>query len=145
MAEMTTKQAIARVRSLSGTIDRAIMRGIKEALADGLEDAREMSAGPFSSRELKRMDHPYATRHGSPMLPPEVVNLQSGEFYHSWWTRQFADGGQLRNDSKVADFLQYGTETMFARPIAEKLGEKLADHAERRLNEEGRKLDERYG
>lgn len=145
---LTPKQAAARVRSLNAVIDRTVVRALNKALEDGKQDALEYSSGYFSSKDLAKRDHPFARRHGSPLLPTEIINEQSGEFKGSWRIERVimpGEGGQLINDSKVADFLQYGTKTMFDRPIVVVLVKKIADHAEKRLNEAGRQLGTRYG
>ena len=70
------------------------------------------------------MDHPYAVRHGKPLLPPEIINTQSGEFKAAWYmdAPRSTDGGKtisgsVINDSEVADYLEFGTKKMFARPL----------------------------
>lgn len=113
----------------------AVDRAVSVALDDTVQTARHMSSGGRSSRTLARMDHPYATRHGSPLLPPEIINVQSGEFLASWKAERTPEGGRVINDSPVADFLQFGTKYMVARPIATVLTEELADNAERRIND----------
>lgn len=145
---VTPKQAANRVRQLDKVIDGTIARAFTAAINDGLHDARELSSGPFSLAELRKRDYPYATRHGSPLLPPAMINAQSGEFREKWRGQHtaVAAGGvfQLRNDSSVADFLNAGTPAMFRRPIADVLTVKLADHAEKRVNEAGARLNKRY-
>lgn len=112
----------------------AVDRAIDMALDDTVSDARRLSSGTRSSARLRQMDHPYARRHGTPLLPPEIINVQSGEFLSAWHRRRTSEGGQVINDSSVADFLKSGTPRMFARPIDIVLTTKLADHAEHRIN-----------
>lgn len=82
--------------------------------------ARRRSSGPFNSADLRSKDRPYATRHPRPLLDPSMVNVQSGSFRDAWRVKYVGPGfRQVVNDSPVADFLQFGTRTMVARPVAE--------------------------
>lgn len=82
----------------------------------GIQIAREQSSGPYSSAQLAAMDHPYATRHGSPMLDPSMINEQSGAFRAHWQAVRYGMGAQIFNDAFYAKWLEEGTPTMFARP-----------------------------
>lgn len=82
----------------------------------GVRIAREQSSGPYSSAQLAAMDHPYATRHGSPMLAPWIINEQSGAFRSHWQYVAKGIGAQIFNDTYYAKWLEEGTPTMFARP-----------------------------
>ena len=120
---------------------RARFRGeLQDALIsvtdDLLDRAVELSSGDKSSRELARLGHPYARRHGSPKLDPAIINDQSGRFRDAWRAMPPSVVGRqavvtLGNDTPYAPHLFGGTKTMFARPLpdraAEGLEERVAD------------------
>ena len=90
-----------------------------------LQVARQYSEGPYSLAELRRMGHPYATRHPAAPLDPAIINRQTGRFAASWRLEEVTagDGSMLRltNDAPYAGFLKTGTRFMIARPIEEKI------------------------
>lgn len=131
------------MRKLGTQGRKALYDALDCTLSDGISEAVRLSSGPYSSKQLARMDHPYAKRHGQPLLQPEyIINTQSGVFRASW-TRSnvFQSGdtywGFLSNYSGVADFLAKGTRFMFARPIDKileiRMEARLAKELEKRL------------
>lgn len=92
---------------------RALMDDVAKR---GLRDAIRRSSGPFSLSALRQMDHPYATRHGSPLLDPSRINVQKGVFRSSWEASSGHDWAQIRNDDPKTRFF-FGTDKMFTRPI----------------------------
>lgn len=123
---------------LAGEFEKACAQALTEAMRDTLVEAGRLSSGPYSLEDLARMDHPYAVRHGSPLLPPEIINRQSGEFASEWKRTPILGSPeeprmQVRNDSRVADFLKYGTRRMFARPIEGELEVYAEEQIARRL------------
>jgi hypothetical protein len=102
----------------------AIASGMAEGLKQGNEVAKGKSSGPFSLNQLARMDHPYATRHPQATLDPSTINVQSGAFLAAWQTgtvrvSKFDVSGSIVNANPVADYLQFGTRRMVARPIVQ--------------------------
>jgi hypothetical protein len=104
------------------------IRGLSRALWDAtdgsaehtLRIARELSSGPFSSRNLAMLGHPYRIGGRAPM-DPAVINRQSGRFYRGWvivGPRQ--EGGGI--GARVINLVPYsrelfaGTRRMIARP-----------------------------
>lgn len=51
---------------------------------------------------------------------------------------------RLFNDNPVADFLQYGTRTMFRRPIAEWVGSWMLDRAEIEVNAAIKRIERKW-
>jgi hypothetical protein len=135
---MNIRQAKAALRGVARDIHREAVRVARTTVAAGENEAKKLSSGPFSMVELAKKDHPYARRHGSPRLDPSVINVQSGVFRQSWFTSlptmaQSKVSARLVNDSEVADFLQYGTRKMFARPIGDRLQRFIQDRALREI------------
>lgn len=109
-----------RIDTVDRAIDHAVFQAVEATIEQAVQVARERSSGPFSLSQLAKKDFPYAKRHGSPLLPPDMINAQSGEFRDAWTGRMTgARTGEIRNDAPHADFLQFGTKHMFRRPIKE--------------------------
>lgn len=117
MTSLTLDQLGAEVEK---AVESMARNAVKGAAYSALDRAISMSSGPFSLAELAEMDHPYARRHGTPLLEPFIINVQSGAFRQDWDMRQVGDQHfQVFNDNAVADYLDQGTRYMFRRPIAE--------------------------
>lgn len=108
-----------------------------DAILAAHDYALDMSSGNETPQTLRQKDHPYARRHPFPLLPPEKINRQTGIFFSAWRAVLENWGGQIRNDSDRADFLQYGTRRMHERPIKEAveafLEAKYQESLERRM------------
>lgn len=109
---------------LALAFEDSVLAGIEHGLEDAREEAIRRSSGPYSLAELAAMDHPYARRHGTPLLDPSIVNDQTGGFRSRWRSPEIIRfgpevSGRIVNDADVADWLQNGTPTMVPRPIAE--------------------------
>lgn len=120
---MTARQAARTLRGLKPKVYRLVDKGVGKSARAAVTFAKWESSGPFSGRALAAMDHPYARRHGRPLLDPSIVNVQSGLFRQSWQVERkaFAKGGDqftVANRTSYADYLDQGTRFMFARPIA---------------------------
>lgn len=119
------------LRKYGTQVDTARFKAAKKTAKDAVRVAQYYSSGRVTTLQLRREDHPYATRHGSPRRDPEIINSQTGLFKSSWKTRElFRDGEVIfvvYNDAPYAKFLQQGTKTMFERPI----GRLVAEWSER--------------
>lgn len=108
----------------AGDVERAFVRGMADAEQSIYWRAYGMSSGPYSLGDLARMDHPFATRHGTALLDPATINVQSGRFREDWEAlpliiQRSAIHMLVVNRNPVADYLKYGTRTMLPRPIEE--------------------------
>ena len=108
------------------------------SLLDAHSEAVRLSSGTLTEEDLRRLDHPYATRHGSPRLAPGIINAQSGEFRAGWVARGPTQRGDVirstvQNLAPVAKYLEKGTEVMFARPLPELVEAELAPRRLRRI------------
>jgi hypothetical protein len=115
--------AARKMAALSAALPREVKGAVAKASARTATIARQRSLGPHSTATLAAMDHPYARRHGSPLLDPSVINVQSGDFLAGWEEAPVrAAGGRISggiyNADPKADLLEGGTDVMFARPIA---------------------------
>ena len=125
---MTPRQVADRLRRDKAAVARLIEVEERKVAERALQRAVGLSSGLFSTAELRRLGHPYATRHGAPQLPPGVINAQRGLFRSRWRlieVRKSLTPGQpgaffvIENRDRAADFLQPGTRFMFRRPIDE--------------------------
>ena len=128
---MTIKQAQRKIASLRSEITREKQLAVKRTLAKAKTEAKRMSSGPLTPRELRKRDHPYATRHGvlgnvakMPKRSRSLINVGTGEFREHWGTDNPQKGdsivsGRLYNLSPIADYLIHGTSKMTRRPIDE--------------------------
>lgn len=89
---------------------------------DAYDKALDLSSGAITEPMLRRMDHPYARRHGKPLRNPDVINVQTGEFRAGWVrvTIPSADPeGRVENTSWVGPYLEQldggPNSTMFPR------------------------------
>ena len=121
---------------------------------DLLETAERHSGGGLTARDLAQLDHPFARRHGSPLLDPGEINRRSGRFQAGWTPippfRE--DGGstvgiynadepvasylQQRQDAEIGDYDEgagVSRSTMFARPVDVKILEEVAPRHEARI------------
>lgn len=135
---MSITRARAQLKGARKHIEREAKHAAGAAVGAGKTKAMEWSSGPFSLAQLAKMDHPYAKRHGTPRLEAGIINTQTGAFKSDWATSlPTYDGStvsaRLYNDNEKADFLQFGTPTMFARPIGKRLEQFVAERAVREL------------
>lgn len=90
-----------------------------------LKAARAQSSGQIKAHQFRERtgdDHPFAKRHGKPLLPVAILNVQTGLLLESWEIRRITTfHGQIlyvvRNTAPYAKFLQTGTNLMFTRPL----------------------------
>lgn len=123
-----------------------LLRGIKNAesatIRQASREATRLNSGTLSYSDLRRLDHPYATRHGGSRVPgdPAIINRHTGNYERAWklYFGNWIGSGlvnRLVNDSKVADFLDKGTRLMIARPTVERVYERIAYDRARRIND----------
>jgi hypothetical protein len=115
---------------------------------DGYELAKKYSDGPVKAKDMRK-DRPFAKWHPGALLPPDIINFQTGAFYRDWRAaqpRRTPDGfeGQIINDNPVTEFFR-GTRFMWDRPIEERLVGEVADMAQARINDAVERLFNGYG
>lgn len=147
---MNIREGISAIRALDREIDARIDMALAAGLGKAKDAAVEMSSGPYSTARLRKMDHPYARRHGSPNLPAEIINAQSGMFRSRWQAQILSSSfgsavGRISNDSPVAEFLVKGNDKMFARPIDQAAADKTEFHVCEQLSEAVRELERKHG
>lgn len=116
-------------------------QAVKKTLEDLKAEAVAATSGSLSPADLRRLDHPYARRHGVPGLDPDTLNVGTGALRASWQTEgPLYEGGVLtgrlfNTDPKAGDWLEPGTRTMFPRAPHEKAAAKVEPDLLRRLEE----------
>lgn len=124
---LTPEQLAQYFGSRPGVLELEMRGALGEALHLVHSEAVRLSSGPFSLRQLRRMGHPYARRHGSIQgVNPFVVNAQTGAFRAAWQMRgpfAFAGGfgAEVRNDDPKADWIGGGTRLMLGRDVTGEL------------------------
>lgn len=131
----TLAQAIQHFASLPVQLQQmGEAASLEVAQRVALPAAIDASSGDITTAQLRREDHPYAKRHGAPRRDPSRINTQTGSFRSMWRAVGTAIGGQVLNDSRVADWLEQGTDTMFARPVLARVVDRLDSDAEMALS-----------
>ena len=113
------------------------------AVSDAANELRGLavgrSSGPYSSGDLATLGHPYSRRHSSPLLPPEIINVQTGDFRRGWRVAKLGYSASVFNEDPKGTYLELGDEKMIARPIWDGIEETavdlLADAFDRRITQ----------
>ena len=137
---MNTKDIAHALESFSARSRSAVAAAEGKALEDAKREALASSSGPLTKRDLRRMDHPFARRHGQALTDPEIINKGGGDFYRDWQTEPVTatgDGteGRLFNDSKSAHWLSRGGKgksKMVARPVIARIKRLVQPERKRR-------------
>ena len=111
-------QAAAVLQRKAEATVREVRRANEVASYEALQEARKLSSGPFSSRQLAAMGHPYARRRPRPPLPAHIINVQSGRFRRAWRIAGHGDALRIENTDPKGRRFRRGTLRMIARPIA---------------------------
>ena len=132
-------------------LETNLMRAEQESIEEAEQEARQLSSGPFSSEQLRKMRHPYARRAPHPPGDnPGIINKQSGEFLEGWEIeepRTTGDGtivSRVFNNSPNADRLANGTKRMIRRPLPRRLRERIAATRNRRIQDAIRKTIQQF-
>ena len=115
---------------LSEELEIAIGLGLSRGMEALKQAAIVESSGACTKSDLRKLDHPYATRHAKPLLDPSRINTHDPSGFISFWkvepTVKQSDGllGLLVNNSPIADFLvgkDRPKSKMVRRPIDDEL------------------------
>lgn len=131
MARGSPQQIALLLRRQAHAFERAIREAEAQAAAAALAEAQKLSSAPYSTAELRRMGHPYATRAPRPPGDAAQINVQTGRFRAAWrivGPRKTKSGLSTRlvNDSPEAKLLLSGTRYMIARPILTRVRQRIA-------------------
>ena len=148
----------AAIRLIRKDIGSAAVRAVNRTLTELKAEAVKMSSGPFKTAQLRKNKwHPYAKRHGTPLLDPALINVQDpvSGFRSNWATSRarltdpgssgVLASGRLFNDDEIADILDEGTPTMFRRPIRDHLEVEAVRLLNRNLEREIRRTESKHG
>ncbi len=104
-----------------------------------MRKARQFTAQRFySTKQLRRMGHPYAKRAPRPPVKPHILNRQNGLLHQSWKvnTRRYSDGVTV-SVVNMAPYAKYmtadGTTKMIGRPVLEEALKRTKDERTRNL------------
>jgi len=143
MPTMTLEQFADYLDAAARKLENDVPDAVRQTTFAVRDRARAYSSGPFSLKLLRRMDHPYARRHGSPQLPAAVINQQTGIFWSSWEVAVSDEAvGSVFNTAPHARYLydpdssehpDGGTTRMFGRPLPETVADELEPEFEQRV------------
>jgi len=131
--KVTLAEAAAILRRKAQEIERRLKIAEEQNAQEALTVARAYSSGPFSSKELAVMGHPYARRAPRPPGNPAVLNRQTGRFRAGWRIVHVGDTWKVVNNSKLLPYFSQGTAVMIRRPIVRAIAQTLRRSRERRL------------
>lgn len=148
MARVNPNDAARLLRELPGRLRYGATRAVERSLDVIQERAEDLSSGRLGSQEdFRREGHPYR-RGGGPRrqkgaagYPPEVINVQDGEFVQAWaqegpgGTPDSVSGAVVNTDPK-AELLEGGTRVMIARPLPEAVVRETEAEVEQIFTEE---------
>lgn len=146
MDRKTVGLIIARwLSGKSPEIKRALYDSERVSAHWGVQIAKNLSKGPFTSAHLKAMGHPYSRRKNRPPMDPAIINKQSGVFLSAWVARPTKEttnsfSTRIENFAPHSTFLIKGTRKMIARPILQRVREKLAPFRRRTLADAMRRV-----
>jgi hypothetical protein len=134
---ITARQALMVIKSFKFQVTRAVVRSEKETLEKAHELLIKQSSGKISTKELRRMGHPFARRAPQDSPPADIINSQSGEFKGKWRNRGVkttskGTSGKVRNISRKAGFM-HGTPLMVKRSVVEAVKKKIRRQRRQRL------------
>jgi hypothetical protein len=113
---------------------RAWEREVESATEDvqkiAMEEAVDLTSGPYTQRDLRRMGHPYSRRrpHGIGVSNPERINVTKGRIQRGW---RYEFGARKRSVTlwNVADNARWmtgaGTRRMVPRRILKALVQRV--------------------
>lgn len=117
-------QASSALKKFARDLDRQLGKAMARTAKVGLKEAKKLSSGRKTAAQMRKADHPYATRHGAPKWDPSTINVGKGNFKRDW---HIQGGGNTRNGAAVvnynpvAEYLAEGTPKMFRRPLEAKV------------------------
>lgn len=132
-------KAADALRKKAREIEQRIRAAELATAQEALQVTRAYSSGPFSTRQLRILGHPYARRAPRPPMTPAIINRQTGRFLRAWKVRPPRKSEdrlitKITNDTPYASgFTPAGTALMIGRPIVRAVKAKVLPHRIRRL------------
>lgn len=136
MTLRTLRNRCARIRM---ELPAALMEAERESLKDAEQSAHELSQGPYTRKDLRRLRHPYSKRRPRPFaVDIAVINRGKGRFDADWQTvaPALVQGrivSKLRNNNPVAQYLAGGTDKMISRPTIRRIRERIMPARKKRI------------
>jgi hypothetical protein len=118
-----------------GRMERALRQNIRQAEARSVKEAKQAfvkrSSGMLSTKQLRQMGHPFATRAPQPgAADPTVINDQGGPFKQDWTAFPPTTNGAGTMQSSVINLdpkapLMFGTARMIKRGIDDAVADEI--------------------
>lgn len=118
-------------------IERELIDAEMETLRDAETEAHRLSQGQYSTKQLRKMGHPYSRQNPRPPEDEAIINRQSGRFDDAWFTVPTTPAGDmitstLANNSDKAAYMG-GTSRMIERPIVSRVAERIQEARDARI------------
>lgn len=84
MPKTNAAQAARLFRSLRSRLTQAVIAAETKTLVVAKYELEQATAGTLTPADLRRLDHPYAKRHGEALRDPAITNRKSGELNRSF-------------------------------------------------------------
>lgn len=128
-------------RSLRAQLTQAVIAAETSTLVVAKYELEQATAGTMTPADLRRLDHPYAKRHGRALRDPAITNRKSGELNRSFRRGRVvrvAGGtrGAITNRAKsVAGIKAGGTadSAMVERPLVQRVQKRIQTERTRRV------------
>jgi hypothetical protein len=139
---MSARDAATYFRTLEARLKSAVIKAETESAREAMAVAVEQTSGTISTRQLRRMGHPYARRAPQTPVDPGQSNDQGGGVPQSWRMeiRFLSDGVEARivNSHPDARWLKRagrGNSKSVARPIVAAVLQRIRASRKTRLRE----------
>lgn len=141
-------RAVYDLTRLQYQLDNSLKLAALRIAFHGHQQAIKYSSGPVKAQEMRKTRPFSKLRHAAPLLPPDIMNAQTGAFRDAWLTSGKRDDDgydiQFRNDNFVTQFLG-GTRYMHERPIEDTLRQIIGGNAEHEVEDAVGRLMQSYG
>lgn len=127
--------------TFAARLTAAVVSAENRTLTEAKYELEQASAGTLAPADLRRLDHPYAKRHGAARRNPAILNRKSGETARKWRkvaSRAVRGGtrGRVTNRSKAAQWIKRAGEpasSQVERPVIARVRARILASRTRRL------------
>lgn len=136
-----TEKAAQYFANLEKRLTAAVIAAENRTLTQARYELEQASLGTLTPSDLRRLDHPYAKRHGRARRDPAILNRKSGETATAWRlrpSRKVSGGtrGRVVNRSRAAQWIKRAGEPaskQVVRPVIARVLRRIRGERQRRL------------
>lgn len=141
MPKTNAAQAAKLFRSLRSRLTQAVIAAETKTLVVAKYELEQATAGTLTPSDLRRLDHPYAKRHGQALRDPAITNRKTGELNRSFRRGRVvrvAGGtrGAVTNRARSVAGIKAGgapSSPMVKRPLTLRVLKRIQPERKRRL------------